>query len=129
MQDGQKALQQKKYDDAVKAFGDAQKLQPSDVRASQFLKQAQKLLNDTKGAEPKKKMSLLGPVDSPEREPWLAVSRSQDAVPIRREQPQTWFDPFPPQRIVISRGILGALNGKQVIGAFPNDLARAILSS
>lgn len=57
MQSGQKALQAKKYDDAVKAFSEAQELRPNDAGVAKLLKQAQKLQSDTKTDKKKKSSS------------------------------------------------------------------------
>jgi tetratricopeptide (TPR) repeat protein len=54
---GQKAMQAKKYDEAVKAFSDAQELRPNDAAVAKLLKQAQKLQSDTKTDKKKKSPS------------------------------------------------------------------------
>ena len=92
LQDGQRALQAKKYDDAVKSFTDAQKLMPDDARVAQFLKQAQKALNDSKTADPKKKMSWLIPDTSPSRQ--MAVLLPSTYGLAGRTTRINWFDKF-----------------------------------
>ena len=89
IQSGQKALQAKKYDDAVKAFSDAQKLRPNDAATAKLLKQAQKLQSDTKSADPKKKMGSLTPDDRFEHD-LFTVSRSQNDFAIRIEKTDVW---------------------------------------
>lgn len=48
LQAGQKALQAKKYDEAVRAFAEAQQLRPNNEAVAKLLKQAQKLQSDAK---------------------------------------------------------------------------------
>jgi tetratricopeptide (TPR) repeat protein len=80
MNAGAKAFKAKDYDDAVKWFSAAQKLMPDDPLPGQYLKQAQKLLNESNPK--KKKMSWIVPEERWRYEP-PAVLASPGRLPFR----------------------------------------------